>query len=139
MPTEIWRIFVQDIVLKTKSLNRHALTDKSKTLIDVALASYQERYSIYMYMGSLHLGVSDHDLVYVIRKNKLARPKPRLLIEYRSMTFFDHSKFLLDLNKVPYMMTQMIHETAGALFVKTFLINMRQLRENGYVATSYHG
>ena len=74
------------------------VTDKSKTLIDVALASHQERYST---VGSLHLGVSDHDLVYVIRKNKLARPKLRL-IEYRSMKFFDHSKFLLDLNKVPW-------------------------------------
>ena len=34
-------------------------------------------------MERLQLGLSDHDLIYVVRKNELPRPKPRF-IEYRS-------------------------------------------------------
>ena len=57
------------------------LTQKTMTLLDVILASHPERYVM---CGNLHLGVSDHDLVYAVRKNKLARPNARV-IEYRSM------------------------------------------------------
>ena len=74
------------------------VTDKTKTLIDVVLTSHQERYAT---AGMLHLGVSDHDLVFIVRKNKLARPKPRL-IEYRSMKNFDHANFLSDLKNAPW-------------------------------------
>ena len=90
--------FCQRFCLVNKITEPTRVTDKTKTLIDVILTSHQERYST---AGSLSLGVSDHDLVFIVRKNKLVRPKPRL-IEFRSMKNFDHSKFLADLKKVPW-------------------------------------
>ena len=49
----------------------------------------------------MHLGVSDHDLVFAVRKNKLAKPKARE-IEYRSMRQFNNDAFLQDLRNVPW-------------------------------------
>lgn len=63
------------------------VTENTKTLIDVMLASHPERYAT---CGDLYLGVSDHDLVYAVRKKKLTRPKPRE-IEYRSMKRFNET------------------------------------------------
>ena len=74
------------------------ITDKTKTLIDVVLASHPERFAT---CGNLHLGVSDHDLVFAVRKNKLAKPKARE-IEYRSMRQFNNDAFLQDLRNVPW-------------------------------------
>ena len=69
------------------------VSDKSKTRYsDVILASHKERFST---AGNLHLGVSDHDLIFIFRRNKATRPKPNL-IEYRSLKNFDESKFLED-------------------------------------------
>ena len=50
---------------------------------------------------TLNLRVSDHDLIYAVRKNKLPRPKPRR-IEYRSMKRFNENDFLADFNNVPW-------------------------------------
>lgn len=66
------------------------VTDKTKTLIDVILATHPERFAT---CGNLHLGVSDHDLVFAVRKNKLAKPKARE-IKYRSMRQFNDDAFL---------------------------------------------
>ena len=74
------------------------ITDKTKTLIDVVLASHPERFAT---CGNLHFGVSDHDLVFAVRKNKLAKPKARE-IEYRSMRQFNNDAFLQDLRNVPW-------------------------------------
>ena len=74
------------------------VTEKTMTLIDVTLASHPERYAT---CGKLHMGLSDHNLVYSVRKNKLPRAKARV-IEYRSMRQFDLDKFLNDLNTVPW-------------------------------------
>lgn len=90
--------FCQRFCLVNKISEPTRVTDKTKTLIDVVLSSHQERYAT---SGTLHLGVSDHDLIFIVRKNKVARPKPRFT-EYRSMKIFDHAKFLTDLNKVPW-------------------------------------
>ena len=51
--------------------------------------------------GNLHLGVSDHDLVYAVQKDKLPRPNARV-IEYRSMRHYDNDQFLDDLSNVPW-------------------------------------
>ena len=40
------------------------VTDKTSTLIDVILASHQDRYAT---SGTLDLGISDHDLIFTIR------------------------------------------------------------------------
>ena len=54
--------------------------DRRKSLLDVILVSHTERH---ITSSNLQLGLSDHDLVFVVRKNKLPRPKPRL-IEYQT-------------------------------------------------------
>jgi len=52
------------------------VTTTSKTLLDVILVNRPDRWSK---SGTLKLGISDHDLVYIIRKQSLPRPKARLL------------------------------------------------------------
>ena len=47
------------------------------------------------------IGLSDHDLIFTVRKNKNSRPKPRL-IEFRSMKNFNLPDFLADLKRVPW-------------------------------------
>ena len=74
------------------------VTDRTKSLLDVILASHSERF---ICSGNLHLGLSDHDLVFIVRKHKIPRPNPRL-VEYRSMKNFDHEKFLADLKNAPW-------------------------------------
>ena len=59
--------------------------DRLFGLIDVLLTSHAECYAT---SGSLHLGLSDHDLIFTVRKIKNSRPKPRL-IEFRSMKNFN--------------------------------------------------
>ena len=51
------------------------VTDRTKTILDVILVSHAERY---ITSGNLQLGLSDHDLVFVVTKNKLSRPKATL-------------------------------------------------------------
>ena len=65
------------------------VTDRAKSLLDVILVSHPEGYTT---SGNMQLGLSDHDLVFVVGKNKFSRPKPRL-IEYRSMKNFDNVEF----------------------------------------------
>ncbi|KAL9986310.1 hypothetical protein ACROYT_G000444 [Oculina patagonica] len=74
------------------------VTEKTKTLIDLKLASHPERFAT---SGNLHLGVSEHDLIYAVKKNMLKRPKARE-IEYRSMRQFNDEAFLSELNEVPW-------------------------------------
>ena len=56
----------------------------------------------YATSGSLQLGLNDHDLIFTVRKNKISRPKPRL-IEFRSMKNFNLPDFLADLKRVPWL------------------------------------
>ena len=44
------------------------VTNSSSTLTDVILSSHPERFA---YSGILQLGISDHELIYAIRRNKL--------------------------------------------------------------------
>ena len=55
------------------------VAEKTMSLLHVILASHPERYAT---CGNLHMGLSDHDLVYAVRKNKLPRAKARV-IEYK--------------------------------------------------------
>ena len=47
------------------------VTGKIHSLIDVILASHPEHFAA---SGNLHLGISDHDLVFAVRKQKIPRP-----------------------------------------------------------------
>lgn len=51
--------------------------------------------------GTMKLGLSDHDLIYTILKQKIARPPPKV-IEYRSMKGFDKDCYITDLGKIPW-------------------------------------
>ena len=75
------------------------VTEKSKTLLDVILSSHVERFAT---SGNLSLGISDHDLIYTIRKCKLPRPKPRT-IEYRSFKHFREEDFIAALQKKSFV------------------------------------
>ena len=73
------------------------VTTTSKTLIDVILVNRPERWRK---SGTLKLGISDHDLVYIKRKQSLPRPQARL-IESRSMQRFNDDDFQADLTAIP--------------------------------------
>lgn len=74
------------------------VTTTSKPLIDVILVNRPERWSK---SGTLKLGISDHELVYIVRKQSLPRPKARL-IESRSTQRFNDDDFQADLTAVPW-------------------------------------
>lgn len=74
------------------------VTNNSASLIDVILTSNPKWFAL---SGTMKLGVSDHDLIYTIRKQKIQRPPPKL-IEYRSMKNLDRDKYLDDLIKIPW-------------------------------------
>ena len=60
------------------------VTEKTKTFIVVILASHPERFAVW---GNLELGLSGHDLVYVIQKSNTPRPTAREFV-YRTMKNF---------------------------------------------------
>ena len=66
------------------------VTDKTKTIIDLALVSNPDRVSS---SGVHSLGLSDHNLIYLIRKNKKVKVPPKI-IKYRSMKNFDQASFI---------------------------------------------
>ena len=70
----------------------------SKTLIDLCIANSQEKVTN---SGVIHLGISDHSLVFVTRKAQHYRNGPRV-IETRYFKHFDKGKFLSDLNQLSW-------------------------------------
>ena len=61
------------------------VTNTSKSLIDVILFNRPRGWAT---SGSLQRGVSDHDLIYIVRKQRLAKSKVKV-IESRSMKDFN--------------------------------------------------
>ena len=55
--------FCDRFCLKNQIYEPTRITDKTKMLIDVILASHPERFAT---CSNLHLGVSDHDLVFAV-------------------------------------------------------------------------
>ena len=74
------------------------VTNCSMSLIDLILTSNPERFAL---SETMKLGLNDHDLIYTIRKQKIARPPPKL-IEYTSMKGFDKYCYVADLCKIPW-------------------------------------
>ena len=74
------------------------VTASTKTLLDVILVSHPERY---VCSGTLRPGISDHDLIYIVRKQRLPKPNVRS-IEYRTMKNFDEPAFLSSLSYIPW-------------------------------------
>ena len=50
------------------------VTESTATLLDLILSSHPDHYAK---SGSLHLGITDHDLIYTVRKQRLPKPPPK--------------------------------------------------------------
>lgn len=72
------------------------VTNNSAPLIDVILTNNPEWFAL---SGTVKLAISDHDLIYNIRKQKIQRPPPKL-IECRSMKNLEREEYLDDLSKI---------------------------------------
>ena len=62
--------FCERFCLRNQITEATRVTNTSKTLIDVILASHPDRFAT---SGNLHLGLSDHDLIFTVCKYKLSR------------------------------------------------------------------
>ena len=72
------------------------ITDNSQSLIDVCITSCPQKVPT---SGVLHLGISDHSLVYMIRKTRYANAGSTKVIEMRNFNLFNKDKFLNDLKQ----------------------------------------
>lgn len=78
------------------------VTETSSTLIDLILTNRQENISSF---GVIHLGISDHSLVYAVRKSIMPRSRPTVK-EVRDFKNFNKDDFLADLARVPWDVVQ---------------------------------
>ena len=69
-------------------------TNCSSTLLDIILTSHPERLAT---SGILQVGISDHDLIFVVKKQKLPRPKATIIYFTPSIKNLDQNAFLSDL------------------------------------------
>ena len=90
--------FCDQLCLTNVIRNPTRVTNSSKSLLDVILVSHPDRYAT---SGNLHLGISDHDLIFIVRKQKLPKPKARI-IEFRSIKNLDNEAFISDLKSIPW-------------------------------------
>ncbi|KAL9962094.1 hypothetical protein ACROYT_G031165 [Oculina patagonica] len=97
-PTNPLADFCGQFCLPNTIVEPTGMTRTSKTLIDVILVNQPERWAT---SGTLQLGTSDHDLVYIARKQGLPKPKANV-IESRSMKHFNVDAFLADLATTPW-------------------------------------
>ena len=74
------------------------VTNCSISLTDLLITGNPERFAL---SGTMKLGLKDHDLIYTIWKQKIARTLPKF-IEYRSMQGFEKDCYLADLSKIPW-------------------------------------
>ena len=71
----------------------------SETLIDLCLTTAPEKISFH---GVIRTGVSDHDIIYVVRKLNHIRAERHRAIHRRCMKHFNQERFVNDLGKVPW-------------------------------------
>ena len=65
------------------------ITNCSSTLLDIVLTSHPERLAT---SGNLQVGISDHYLNFVVKKQKLPRPKATTT-DFRSIKNLDQNAF----------------------------------------------
>ena len=78
------------------------ITNSSQSLLDVFITSTPEKI---ISSGVVHLGISDHSLIYAIRKlNTRVNTKAQghNFLEFRNFKNFDAARFLDDLHDVPW-------------------------------------
>ena len=95
------------------------VTPISKIFIDVVVTNSKERLS---HTGVYPLSISDHYLIYAIRKIGIPRGRPRF-VETRNFKHFDESKFKKDLIKAPWPCIDNFQDVNCALaaWTKVFL------------------
>ena len=71
------------------------ITDKTKTIIDFVFVSKPEKICL---SGVHSLGLSDHNLIYIIRKNKKVKVPPKI-IKSRCFKNFNEHEFIRTLKK----------------------------------------
>ena len=71
------------------------ITNCSSTLLDIVLTSHPERLAT---SGNLQVGISDHDLIFIVKKQKLPRPKATTT-DFKNV---DQNEFLSDIRNVPW-------------------------------------
>ena len=76
------------------------ITVISGTLIDLILTNRPENILL---TGVIHLGISDHSLIYAVRKFKLPKSRPTIK-EVRNFKHFCVDKFRADLHQAPWDM-----------------------------------
>ena len=80
-------------------INEHTrITKKSATTIDLFLTNNKE---IFTHSGVCHIGISDHFLIYGVRKFCIPKGKPKI-VESRQFRNFDANSFHADLNQAPW-------------------------------------
>lgn len=75
------------------------ITDTCSSLIDVLITNNQERI---IKSGVCHIGISDHSLIFGIRKVNGAVKKPAKITYSRNFRFFNKNNFLSDLLSQPW-------------------------------------
>ena len=76
------------------------ITESTKSLLDVCITSSTEKI---ISSGVIHLGISNHSLIYAIRKlNYVPKTEARNSIEYRNFKHFNAESFLNDLYILPW-------------------------------------
>lgn len=90
--------FCDQSCLSNTILSPTRVTASTKMLLDVILVSHPERFAS---SGTLHTGINDHDLIYIVRKQKLPKAIVRS-IEYRSMKNFGEPVFVSALRDTPW-------------------------------------
>ena len=70
------------------------ITDKSATLIDLIFTNYPERV---VCTGVAHISISDHSLVYVLRKLSINFLKGHTSVMYRNFKTFNRAKSRKDI------------------------------------------
>ena len=95
-------------------------TNCSISLTDFIFTGDPECFAL---SGKMKLGLSDHDLNFTIRKQKIFRPSPKS-IEYRSMRGFERDYYIADLSTIPWYSVNIydeiddIYEHWHHLFIK---------------------
>ena len=74
------------------------VTDTSATMIDLVLTNVEENIHA---SGVIHLGISDHSLIYALRKFMLPKTNPGVR-EIRDYKHFDAELFVEDLSLMPW-------------------------------------
>ena len=116
------------------------ITDKSSTLIDLCITNSPANV---VNSGVLHLSISDHSLVYMVRKAQYKRNGSRI-VEVRSLKNFSRENFLRDLELKQWVMyivlkIRMRCGLPGKACLWTLLISMRHVDQGVLVKRGPRG